>query len=784
MARPVGGVVVSGKGRHGYSGVYPRRVDTGSRPGPAAFLQGEKTMSTGFRVSTLVFLFLLSAIAPLAADEEPRWPRELEFDDGTVIVVFQPQVVSWEDNRRLAAWVAFSAKLMKSEKPELGALRVEVDTDVDMEARMVSFANLKITKIKFPGLSSGVAKATESVVRRYFPTEIKPMELDRILANLDNEPPARREVKLSTRPPKVFVSRREAILVLLDGEPMLEPVPGTRLRIVVNTDSNLLRLGEDGAYYLLVGESWITASGLEGPWASVNDLPADFGKLPDNPRFKEVRANVPGKPLSVTDLPEVFVSKEPAELLVSVGEPRFKPIPGTRLLYVANTEADVFLHADDGLYYVLLSGRWYKTEGKDLPLEYAGDDLPEDFKKIPPGHTCGRVLANVPGTGQAREAALAAQIPRTARVKRSEAKLDVTYEGEPKFERIEGTEVDQAVNTSLDVFRVKDRYYACYEGVWFASESPTGPWALCDKVPEAIYRIPSTSDKYPVTYVNVYESDPESVVYGYWPGYYGVYYYHGCLWYGTGYWYPRARWYWYHRHHWWCHHPCGFHWYRRTWGRGYYYDHLSGRYRADANARRHLAWRGHGVSPYRTWPARAVQPGRYPAARDVKRDPMGRPVTAAGRTSPSAWDRSRTARGSGDIYAGRQGGLYRRGKSGGWQRYENGRWTGTDLKGPLTPQPKKPAAAAGQSRPGAKKATPRHPKSATPRSNTRPKSSQPRANRHDSLDRSYQSRHSGAERRSQYRSYRNSRGSRSSAYRGGGARGGGFQGGGRGGGRR
>jgi hypothetical protein len=724
-------------------------------------------MSSRLRIVMLASVFVWIAWTPLAAGEEPRWPRELKFDDGTVIVVFQPQVVSWENHRRLTAWVAISAKLMRSEKAELGALRVEVDTSVDVDARMVSFANLKITKVSFPGLSSGLAKATENVVRRYFPAKIQPMELDRILANIDSEAPVQRKVELSTKPPRIFVSRSDAILVLLDGEPLFEPVPGTNLQVVVNTDSDLLRLGKNGAYFLLVGESWITASALEGHWRPVKDLPPDFQSLPDNVRWKTARANVPGKPMSVSEVPELFVSKEPAELLVSDGEPRFKPIPGTRLLYVANTEADVFLHADDGLFYVLLSGRWFKTEGKDLPITFAGDDLPEDFKKIPASHTCGRVLANVPGTGEAREAALAAQIPHTARVKRSEAKLEVTYEGDPKFERIEGTEVDRAVNTSLDVFRVKGRCYACYEAVWFTSENPSGPWVLCDKVPEEIYRIPAKDASYPVTYVDVYDSDPEWVTYGYWPGYYGVYYRRGCLWYGTGYWYPRARWYWYHRHHWWCRHTRGLHWYRRTWGRGYYYDHLSGRYRGSASARRHLARRGHVVGSYRTWPARAVQRGRYTAARDVKRDVMGRPVTVSGRTEPTAWDRSHSARGFGDIYAGRQGGLYRRDKAGGWQRYQNGRWNPTDLKGPLIPKPKKPAPAK------ARKATPRKPRTAKPRSTSAPRSDRRRADHRESLDRSYRSRHSGASRRSQYESYRRSRGARWGGYRGGGFRGGG-----------
>jgi hypothetical protein len=48
------------------------------------------------------------------------------------------------------------------------------------------------------------------------------------------------------------------------------------------------------------------------------------------------------------------------------------------------------------------------------------------------------LLASVPGTVEAREAVLDAQVPETAVVNRSEAALTVVYDGEPKFERIKG----------------------------------------------------------------------------------------------------------------------------------------------------------------------------------------------------------------------------------------------------------------------------------------------------------------------------------------------------------
>ncbi len=47
--------------------------------------------------------------------------------------------------------------------------------------------------------------------------------------------------------------------------------------------------------------------------------------------------------------------------------------------------------------------------------------LPAEFKKIPLEHPRSRVLASVPGTDQATEAVLLAQMPQTARVNQQAA---------------------------------------------------------------------------------------------------------------------------------------------------------------------------------------------------------------------------------------------------------------------------------------------------------------------------------------------------------------------------
>jgi hypothetical protein len=59
-------------------------------------------------------------------------------------------------------------------------------------------------------------------------------------------------------------------------------------------------------------------------------------------------------------VPRVFFSTTPAELILLRGTPVYSKIPGTSLLYVTNTDNDLFVNDSEKQYYVLLSGRWFR----------------------------------------------------------------------------------------------------------------------------------------------------------------------------------------------------------------------------------------------------------------------------------------------------------------------------------------------------------------------------------------------------------------------------------------
>jgi len=166
----------------------------------------------------------------------------------------------------------------------------------------------------------------------------------------------------------------------------------------------------------------------------------------------------------------------------------------------------------------------------------APDKLPEDFKHIPSDSEKGDVLAHVAGTAAADDAVADSYVPQTAAVDRKQFdQPPVEYDGDPKFEAVEGTPVSYGVNTSSSVVLVGGRYYCCHDAVWYLGAAPVGPWEVCTAVPVEIYQLPPSCPIYSVRYVYVYGYTPEVVYCGYTPGYVGCYTYSRVVVYGTGY---------------------------------------------------------------------------------------------------------------------------------------------------------------------------------------------------------------------------------------------------------
>ncbi len=111
------------------------------------------------------------------------------------------------------------------------------------------------------------------------------------------------------------------------------------------------------------------------------------------------------------------------------------------------------------------------------------------------------------------------------------------YDGNPSFEPVAGTDLEYADNTGSTVIQSDRTYYLVEDGVWYVSDTPSGPWQVSDYRPQQVDTISPTSPVYNVKYVTIYDSTPDVVYVGYTPGYTGSYVYHNTIVYGTGWYY-------------------------------------------------------------------------------------------------------------------------------------------------------------------------------------------------------------------------------------------------------
>ena len=739
------------------------------------------------------------AATPTSAPLDGGWPRVYSLANGGSILVYQPQVSSWQNQTNLVAFSAVSYRDTAAGKPVLGTIKIEAETKVALSDRLVNFHQMKIAEANFQALSKESVRQITDAIDKVIPKDDQVIALDRVLANLDKSQIVPKNVEgIKADPPNIFFSKVPAVMVNVDGDPIWSPIKENDLKYAVNTNWDLFQHVPSNTYYLRNNDGWLKATDVKGTWSAAGALPGSFTKLPAEDNWKDVKANLPGKPVKAA--PKVFVSFTPGELILLTGEPNYQLVQGTSLLWVSNTESDVFRNGKSGPVYYLVAGRWFSAPDFTGPWTFATPSLPADFKKIPLEHERSRVLASVPGTEQAAEAVLLAQIPQTARVNKKEMKApEVAYQGDAQFTPIEKTTVQRAVNTDKDVFKVGDLYYMCYQGVWFSGKSATGPWEVAESVPEQIYQIPPSSPSHHVTYVTVEEDDDDDwVVYAAAAGYTGMMVAWGCTVWGTGWYYPP---YWgmgaYYPYYY-PHFPTyGYSAWYNPWtgaygrsasvygpyggaGVGARYNPRTGTYARGAAAYGPYGARGvaqaynprtgtyaatrQGSNVYGSWGSTAVQRGddwaktnRYTnrqtgtTTRTIRTD-EGSAVTRRGQGGGGV-----AVGDGGNVYAGRDGNVYRR-QDGNWQKYDNGGWSNTPN------QPERPRPTDG----GGDRATTRQ------QPTTGQTSSVDRSTA-DQLNRDSSARREGTQRTNDYGTYKGGSGTRGTgSYRGGGGmRGGG-----------
>ncbi len=690
-----------------------------SAPKPAFTLSGPKPAPTASDPKPAP-----TVANPAKPESDRGWPRTYPLpNNGGSVTVYQPQIASWKEQKHIVFWAAVAYAAPGATQAVLGTVKAEADTEISVEEKLVKFTPLQVTQFNFQSLTRDQGRTFVTAFQQAIPSKNMVISLDRVLAGVNKSEilieDTKKAVDIKADPPKIYSSTRPAILALFEGEPILSPVESLDLKYAVNTNWDIFQQVSTSVWFLRNDKTWLKATDINGPWTPAGKLPADFGKLPDDANWKDVKDHYPGQTLSEKDAPTVFVSITPAEMILLKGKPKLEAVSGTKeLFWVSNTESDLFREGKEGLFYYLVAGRWFSAASLDGPWTFATLNLPADFRKIPLSHPRSRILASIPGTEQASEAILMAQVPQTAQVNIKEIQAPtVIYDGgTPVFQPIPNTKLYRAVNTDKDVIQDGTDFYLCYQAVWFVSKSPTGPWEVARSVPPEVYKIPPSSPAYNVTYVNQQGSATSDYVEtSYTAGYVGMMVAFGCCVWGSGYYYPP-----YYRYP--CYYP-----YPATYGAGAWYNPHTGAYgrgfaaygpyggisagasynpRTGTYARGGAAYGPYGSSAYaraynpRTgasaatrqganiygnWGSTVAHRGDSWAQTGHVTDYRTGQTTSGIRTSEGGAGIRTTGPGGtggvartagGDVYAGRDGNVYRN-TGGSWQKYENGSWSPT-----------------------------------------------------------------------------------------------------------
>jgi len=473
------------------------------------------------KLGMAVLGFILTACSGAWA-QDPGWPRLLVKPAGKLIV-YQPQVDDWKNFNDITWRQAFEFTPAGGTQV-VGAASFEGTTEVNTETHTVFMFNIKTLNTYFPEKDPATSAQLDQLVRSFVPLTYN-ASLDRLVAYMP-KPQSVQTVNLKNDPPFIFVSYTPAILLGVDGEPVLSDIPKTDLKFVVNTTWPLFFDKSNSQYYLLVNNIWMSAGDLHGPWSRVMKLSKAFDKVPaDSGKFADVKKAVPPPQVPNAIIPQVFYAAVPAEVILFDGQPTYTAIPGTQLVYANNTDSPVFVYGATQTYYYLVAGRWFSAQSLTGPWTFASLNLPPDFANIPLSSPASAILASVPGTSQAKDAVLIAQIPTTMVLNptTAAAQAKVSYTGNPQFAPIQGTTMQYATNTPDKVIQVGDVYYLCLQGVWFMSTTPQGPWTTASSVPQVIYSIPPSSPVYNVTYVTQVTTSDGNVQSSYTAGYLGAF---------------------------------------------------------------------------------------------------------------------------------------------------------------------------------------------------------------------------------------------------------------------
>ena len=220
----------------------------------------------------------LIVLATSAHAQDISWPQELSSDNGAVLLIYQPQVELFTGNS-LEARAAVSVKMPASGNvPVFGAIWIEAKLDTDRDTRTAVIRDIEISDVRFADSSDEQREKLASFIETSLMGSTLTISVDQLLADLDTESASVSEADLKHTPPIIMLSTNPAMLVSIDGDPVLVEIDGSTFERVVN--SAFLIVKDGSRHYLYVGsDTWYQAADVLGPWSIASAVPADINSL-------------------------------------------------------------------------------------------------------------------------------------------------------------------------------------------------------------------------------------------------------------------------------------------------------------------------------------------------------------------------------------------------------------------------------------------------------------------------------------------------------------------------
>ena len=373
--------------------------------------------------------------------------------------------------------------------------------------------------------TSGAAYAAE--LQSEIAGAARTISLDRLEASLavaGVKPPA---VAVKNNPPQVIVSYSPAILVPIDGAPVLKPVPDDS-RVPARHQhpcADPAAAGSSDSFYIHVYDGWLDVDRRSsGPWTQA--LPARRSAWSDasrsEPRQDRHRRPARRRPEGES---EAVARERRADDLHEPGADRADRVQGPARFRadrrhaapvgVEHDERRADQHQRTTTITCCSPGRWFTAAGLTGPWTFVAEQraaagFRADSAAVARrrraadggGHAAGagsgdRELDSADGDGAAR---------RTARSSRR------TFDGAAAVRaRSRARRSPTSANSSVPVIQVSAERVSMRSSPACGSRAAqlTGPWVVATSVPTVIYTIPPSSPIHYVTYVRIYEATPQ-----------------------------------------------------------------------------------------------------------------------------------------------------------------------------------------------------------------------------------------------------------------------------------